>query len=120
MNLLVSELTVVSTDMEYLCVASIGDIPLRKTLAVEIAGTEVLVCHTAEGFFAINNTCSHAAASLAEGKLKGHRILCPLHGAAFDVRDGKALSRPASVPLACYPVRVEGEDILVGVRPSSQ
>ena len=97
----------------YQVVAGEQDIPRGKTLCVEVNGREVLLCHTADGIFAVDNLCTHAEARLCEGKLKGHRILCPLHGAAFDVRDGTALTRPASVPLATYPVRVDGDGIAV-------
>jgi nitrite reductase/ring-hydroxylating ferredoxin subunit len=82
-------------------------------LAVQLEGREVLLCHTAGGIFALDNHCSHGAARLCEGKLKGHRIHCPMHGGTFDVRDGAALSRPAVQPLACFVVRVEGDDILL-------
>ena len=96
------------------CKVQAVDLPSRgKTLCVEADGMEVLLCHTADGFFAVDNLCTHAAARLCEGKLKGHRILCPLHSAAFDVRDGSALSRPATVALATYPVHVDGEDIII-------
>ena len=100
--------------MSFQKVASIADIPRGKTLCVELHGREVLLCHSAEGVFAVDNLCSHAEARLCEGKLKGQKILCPLHGAAFDIRDGSALTRPASVPIATYPVQLEGDDILVG------
>jgi len=101
------------SDNAYHVIASEQDIPRGKTLCVEVAGREVLLCHTAEGIFAVDNLCTHAEARLCEGKLKGHRILCPLHGAAFDVRDGSALTRPAAVTLVTYPVRVEGHDIAI-------
>ena len=98
----------------YQLVAQRGDVPPGKTLCVEVGGREILLCHTAQGLFAVDNLCSHAAARLCEGKLKGHRILCPLHGAAFDVRDGSALSKPASEALRVYPVKLEGGGILLG------
>lgn len=95
------------TGQEWRWVAVPQDIAKGKTLCVAIDGREILLCHTADGYFAVDNLCTHAAARLCEGKLKGHRILCPLHGAAFDVRDGSALTRPASVALATYPVQVD-------------
>jgi nitrite reductase/ring-hydroxylating ferredoxin subunit len=95
----------------YRQVASRDDIPQGKTLCVELDGREVLLCHTSEGLYAVDNLCSHADARLCEGKLKGQRILCPMHGAAFDVRDGSALSRPASVALQTYLVKIDGEMI---------
>ena len=93
--------------------ASVSDIDPGKTLCVEVDGREILICHTREGFFAVDNLCSHAAARLCEGKLKGQKILCPLHGAAFDVRDGSALTRPASTPIDTYSIRVDGDDIIL-------
>jgi 3-phenylpropionate/trans-cinnamate dioxygenase ferredoxin subunit len=47
--------------------------------------------------------------------LKGQKILCPLHGAAFDVRDGRALSRPAIRPIASHQVKLDSESILVAL-----
>jgi 3-phenylpropionate/trans-cinnamate dioxygenase ferredoxin subunit len=101
------------SDDYYREVAAAIDIPRGKTLRVVADGREILLCHTAEGFYAVDNLCTHAAERLCGGKLKGYRILCPLHGAAFDVRDGSALSRPATVPLRTYPVRVAGEKVLL-------
>ena len=98
-------------EKQYRRVAGIEDVARGKTLSVEVDGREILLCHTAEGIFAVDNLCTHAAARLCEGKLKGHRILCPLHGAAFDVRDGSVLTRPASVSLITYPVRIDEEGI---------
>ena len=98
---------------DYHKVAQADALPQGKTLCVELAGREILLCHTSEGVFAVDNLCTHAAARLCEGKLKGHRILCPLHGAAFDVRDGSVLTRPASVALAIYSVRVDEEGIAI-------
>lgn len=96
---------------EYRKVADATELPRGKTLCVEVDGREILLCHTAEGIFAVDNLCTHAEARLCEGKLKGQRILCPLHGAAFDVRDGSVLSRPASIPLATYRVRADEDGI---------
>ena len=101
------------TNANYEFAAHVQDIPVGKTKCIIAADKEILLCHTAEGFFAVDNLCSHAAERLSTGKLKGHKILCPLHGAAFDVRDGCALSRPATLPLRSYGVRVEGDDILI-------
>lgn len=103
------------TESQYTLACTTADIPQGKSLAVELQGKEILLCHSAEGFFAVDNLCSHAMARLCEGKLKGNKILCPLHGAAFDIRDGSALSRPAVTPIASYAVRVENDDVLVCV-----
>lgn len=103
------------TELDFQSVAKLNELPAGKTLCVDVQGKEVLLCHTSEGVFAVDNLCSHADARLCEGKLKGQRILCPMHGAAFDVRDGSVLTRPAVRPIASHAVRVEGEQVLVAV-----
>ena len=100
---------------EYQRVAGTPEIDLGNMRCVEVGGRELLICHLEEGFFAVDNICSHAHARMSEGRLRGHRIMCPLHGAAFDVRDGSVLRRPAVRPIRSYPVRIAGEDILVAL-----
>ena len=100
---------------KYCQVARLQDLPKGKTLCVEISGREVLLCHTADGVFALDNMCSHAEARLCEGKLKGQNVICPLHGAAFDVRDGSAVKRPAVRPITSHAVRMEEDDIYVAL-----
>jgi nitrite reductase/ring-hydroxylating ferredoxin subunit len=94
-------------------VAVLSEVPRGATLCITFEEREILLCHTAEGLFAVDNLCSHAEARLCDGRLKGYRIFCPLHGGAFDVRDGSALARPATVPIPTYAVRLEGEDVLL-------
>ena len=96
---------------EFQRVADLADLAVKGMLCVEFGGVEVLLCRTADGVFAVDNLCTHAEARLCDGRLKGNRVHCPLHGAAFDVRDGSALSRPASIPLATYELRQEGEQL---------
>ena len=96
-------------------VAQVSDIPQGKMLCATVDGREILVGHLAEGFFAIDNACSHADARLSEGRMRGHRVHCPLHGAAFDIRDGSALTRPAVRPVASHAVQISGEDVLVAL-----
>jgi nitrite reductase/ring-hydroxylating ferredoxin subunit len=74
--------------------------------ACTIDGREVLVCHTRGGLFALDNICTHAFARLSEGRLRGFRLICPLHGASFDARTGNVLGAPAIGPLACHGLRV--------------
>lgn len=74
--------------------------------AFEIAGREIVVCHSREGWFALDNICSHAYARMCEGRLRGIRLICPLHGASFDVRDGSVLGAPANAPLARHALRI--------------
>jgi nitrite reductase/ring-hydroxylating ferredoxin subunit len=100
---------------EFVAVAALGAVPVGGMRAFEIAGREVVVCRTREGIYALDNTCTHAEARMCEGSLKGSRIVCPLHGAAFDVRTGNVLSGPATSSLSSYAARVVDERIEVAI-----
>jgi len=81
-----------------------------------VGDREIVVCRTKEGVYALDNVCTHAFARLCEGRLRGVRLICPLHGASFDVRDGRVLGAPASRPLEAHAVRVVGERIEVSLK----
>lgn len=72
---------------------------------VEIDGRAVLVCRTRDGLHAVDAICTHAFARLDEGRLRGYRLICPLHGASFDVRSGAVLGPPATESLRSYASR---------------
>lgn len=80
---------------------------------VEFSGREVLLCRSGQSVYAVDNLCSHAAERLCNGRLKGERIYCPLHGAAFDIKTGEALSRPASVPIDTFEVVLQEGEIFL-------
>ncbi len=65
--------------------------------------------------YAIDDTCSHADVSLSEGDIEGCEIECWAHGSRFDLRTGKPNVLPAMTPIRTYPVRVDGDAILVNV-----
>ena len=58
-------------------------------------------------FYAIDDLCSHAEASLSEGEVYDCKVECPLHGAEFDLNTGEAVTLPATKPVKTYPVYVE-------------
>jgi 3-phenylpropionate/trans-cinnamate dioxygenase ferredoxin subunit len=89
----------------------LADVPEGGMRVLQVGLREVVVCRTKDGVYAVDNMCTHADARLSEGRLRGNRLICPLHGAAFDVRDGRVLGAPATIPLATHPVRVAGERI---------
>ena len=99
----------------FTAVAKTSDIPIGQLKPVMVEGKALLVCHTADGFYAIDDTCTHDDGPLADGWLDGDAIECPRHGARFDVKTGKVLCLPAAVPIKSYPVQIEGESIKVSV-----
>jgi 3-phenylpropionate/trans-cinnamate dioxygenase ferredoxin subunit len=102
---------------EFVKVAQVADIPPGRGRLVEVGGRLIALFNCAGTFYALDDTCTHAAASLSEGYLEGTAVECPLHGARFDLRTGAALWSPAFVPVATYAVRVDGPDVLVDPTP---
>jgi nitrite reductase/ring-hydroxylating ferredoxin subunit len=84
----------------------LAELPMGSMRACVIGGREIVVCHTREGVFALDNICTHAHARLCEGRLRATRLVCPLHGASFDIRDGRVLGPPATAALPTHAVRV--------------
>lgn len=83
-----------------------ADLARGRCTHVEVDGEEVLVVNLDGTFYALDNICSHDYAQLHEGELDGKEIVCPLHGARFDVTTGEVLSPPAYEDLRRYEVRV--------------
>ena len=96
-------------------VAKRDEIPPGTAKKVEVDGVEVLLCNVDGDMYAIEDVCTHDGGPLDQGELQGCKIMCPRHGATFDVTTGRALTLPAVVPLPTYDVRVEGDDIFVEV-----
>jgi 3-phenylpropionate/trans-cinnamate dioxygenase ferredoxin subunit len=94
-------------------VAKVSEIPDPGKKLVEVDERLVVVIHTGGRFYAIDDVCTHDGGPLGEGELRGFEITCPRHGAKFDVRDGRALTMPATKATASHEVKVEGDDILV-------
>jgi 3-phenylpropionate/trans-cinnamate dioxygenase ferredoxin component len=94
-------------------VAKTSDIPEGRALRVVVDGIEVLLCNHEGTIYALEDVCTHDGAPLDQGQLEGSRIVCPRHGANFDVRTGEALTLPAVLPLPTYAVRIEGDDVFV-------
>ncbi|MEY4348558.1 MAG: hypothetical protein RIS43_977 [Actinomycetota bacterium] len=92
------------TNWSTLCTTS--DVAPGTIKKFDIDGLEIALAHTAEGFFAIEDTCTHAEVSLSEGELSDCAIECWMHGAKFDLRTGEALTPPATVPVKTFPIDI--------------
>jgi nitrite reductase/ring-hydroxylating ferredoxin subunit len=96
-------------------VASRSKLTPANPLAVEI-GDKLIGLYLLGGtVHAIGNLCTHEFALLTEGFIEGDAIECPLHQARFSIKTGKVLSEPADTDVPSYPVKVDGDDIYVGV-----
>ena len=97
----------------YVRACSLSDFPESGILSVEIDRDEIAIVRTEGEVFAIRDWCSHAAVPLSEGEVDGYTIECWLHGSCFDLRTGEPTGMPATQPVPVYPVKIEGDDVLV-------
>jgi 3-phenylpropionate/trans-cinnamate dioxygenase ferredoxin subunit len=103
---------------EFIGIATMDEIPNGGRLFVEIDAQSIVVFNIDGQFYAIADVCSHDDGPLGDGDLDGFQVVCPRHGARFDVRTGKVLSLPAVVDIPAYPVRVAEGEIQIGLPPS--
>lgn len=106
------------TDSAFVPLMPLAEISRRSMQTRILEGREIVICHTREGLFALDNICTHAHARMCEGRLRGMRLVCPLHGASFDIRDGRVLGPPATIPLATHQVRVVDGTVEIAVSPA--
>ena len=93
----------------------LSELQQGKPVKVEKNGKTICVARVGDEVFAVDDTCSHSDASLAEGDVTDFRIECWMHGAEFDLRTGEALTPPAVAPLHTYGVHVDGDSVTVEI-----
>ncbi|AFY55255.1 NAD(FAD)-dependent dehydrogenase [Rivularia sp. PCC 7116] len=94
-------------------VANAKDLKKGEMRQVSVEDNEILLARVEDGFFATVAHCTHYGAPLVKGILNGERVICPWHNACFGVKNGKLEEPPALDALPHFPVRVEGEDLVV-------
>ena len=99
----------------FVVVANTGQIRPGETKCVTVNGHDILIANVDGVFYAVDDLCTHEDSSLSLGCLKGELVDCTLHGSRFSVVTGEAVEEPATEPLRTWPVRLDGDDILVGV-----
>jgi nitrite reductase/ring-hydroxylating ferredoxin subunit len=78
------------------------------------AGAKTLAVYNIGGtYYATDDECTHAAASLADGMLEGDVIECCMHMGSFRVPTGEVVDPPCEVPLRTYQVILKGDDVFV-------
>lgn len=99
----------------YYAIASSDEVPEGDRLFVEINGHPIVVFNIGGQFYAIEDVCTHDHGPLGDGEVEGFEVICPRHGARFDVRSGKVTRLPAVQPVPYYPVRRNGNTIEIGI-----
>lgn len=99
---------------EFVKVAALSEVPDGDMLSVKVGSEEILLVNLGGDLHACDDICSHAYANLSEGDLEDNEVVCPLHGAVFDVVTGNPVTPPATEALRKFAVRIDGDDIMVG------
>ncbi|OGS60520.1 MAG: non-heme iron oxygenase ferredoxin subunit [Euryarchaeota archaeon RBG_19FT_COMBO_69_17] len=93
-------------------VAKVHEVPPGSSKVVVAGGHTVALFNVDGTFHALSNVCLHRGGPVGEGSLEGTTVACPWHGWEYDVRTGQNVTNP-SARLRQFPVRVEGDDVLV-------
>lgn len=104
-----------ATSARFIPAARLSDIPPGGLKRVALDGQLILLARVADQVYAMDDDCTHISGALDQGDLDGHVLTCPIHLARFDIRDGHVLRGPAREPLPTYPVRLEGDQVLVAL-----
>jgi 3-phenylpropionate/trans-cinnamate dioxygenase ferredoxin subunit len=107
--------TVDESKIEYLDIAPESELPNGERLFIEAEGKSLVIFNIAGQYFSIGDICSHDDGPVGDGDIEGYNVVCPRHGAEFDIRTGQAVQMPAVVDIPAYPVRVVNGMIQVGI-----
>lgn len=88
-----------------------ADFPVGASRCFLVRETRIAVFRTADGWFAFDDECPHAKAPLSDGWLEEGCVVCPWHGARFDLGTGEALTPPAVSGVRIFRLRVENETL---------
>src|SRR5262245_39054684 len=94
-------------------VAAVADVAPGTGTCLEACGKQIALFNVDGTFRAIDGVCPHRGGPLGEGELEGNTVTCPWHAWQFDLTTGESLTDDSQV--ACYEVKVEGDDVLVNL-----
>jgi 3-phenylpropionate/trans-cinnamate dioxygenase ferredoxin component len=93
----------------------VDEIPVETVKGVMCEGQEICLAHCEDGFYAIDDVCTHENFVLSEGEVFDCEVECPQHGSRFNLKTGKVTGLPAVIPARTFAVTVEGGDVYVDV-----
>jgi nitrite reductase/ring-hydroxylating ferredoxin subunit len=96
-------------------VARSDELAAGQSKLVEVNHKRIALFNAGGRYYAVDDTCPHRGGPLSEGELEGEAVVCPWHGAIFDLATGAVKRFPAAVGVATYEVRIEGGEIAIAV-----
>ena len=101
--------------VEFVEIAPASELPSGERMFVDVGDAPIVIFNIAGQLFAIGDVCTHDDGPLGDGDIESFNVVCPRHGAEFDVRTGKAVAMPAVVDIPAYPIQVRDGVIFIGV-----
>jgi nitrite reductase/ring-hydroxylating ferredoxin subunit len=101
---------------DFVRVASVSEVKPGTSLAVRVEREDVVLYNVDGRIYASRDFCPHAGFKLSQSPFRGKYVRCALHAWEFDVTNGEYTGNPL-IHMKCFPVRVEGDDILISLLP---
>jgi 3-phenylpropionate/trans-cinnamate dioxygenase ferredoxin component len=102
---------------DYVKATTVDAVADGTAIRVMVGDVPVAIVRSDGEIYAIHDVCSHANVPLSEGEIEDQTIECWLHGSRFDLVTGRPTGLPATRPVPVYPVKIDGDDVLVSVTP---
>src|SRR5215510_2287394 len=99
----------------FIAVARRVDLAPGQGKLVEVNDKRIALFNVGGHYYALDDTCPHRGAPLSEGELEGTTVVCPWHGAIFDLGTGNILRPPAAAGVTTYDVHLDGDEIVIAV-----
>jgi nitrite reductase/ring-hydroxylating ferredoxin subunit len=90
-------------EQQFVDVADVNDVPAGKMKHIEVGEKEILLANSEGRVYALCDRCSHNNAPLSMGALNGKVVICPMHGARFDVTTGRKVAEPMALDPSKFP-----------------
>lgn len=103
------------SQVEFFEVLPVEQLPPGERVFLQIEGVSLVLFNIAGRFFAIGDLCSHDHGPLGDGEVEGQEIICPRHGARFDLATGQVKALPAVEDIPAYPVRIREGWVEIGL-----
>ncbi len=100
---------------EFIQIASVSEMDDGDRLFIELENQTVILMAVDGAYYAVRDVCTHDDGPLGDGDLDGCQLICPRHGARFDIRTGEAVTLPAVVDVPVFPVQVVKGIIEIGI-----
>lgn len=101
--------------MAFMKVATTEEVAPGTGKQIRVNGRTLALFNINGAFYAIEDTCTHRGASLSEGECEGTEVICPWHGARFDLSSGANLSPPAPRGVGAFKVQIVGNEVQVDI-----